>query len=157
SCAVPYKFHGCPDTGGCTLYLAGPYPSGISVGPGGKATAVFDPGLYYLSNNLALNSGSEVRNGTGAGDGSGGVTFYFSGTSTVSVASNSGARILDNFNTLTGPVDATGTPYPAPTPPGSSSLAMGVKCLTSSTVPSNLQGGGLGVNLNGNILLGPCT
>jgi hypothetical protein len=157
-CQVAYKFHGCPDTGGCTLYLAGPYPGGIAVGPGaGGVTAIFDPGLYYVTGGLDLNSGSEVRTGTGAGDGSGGVTFYFSGSSTVSVAANSGSRTLDPFNTLSGPVDGSGNPYPAPTPPGTSSLALGVKCASGSAVPSNLSGGGAGVNLNGNILLGPCT
>lgn len=156
-CNVPYKFHGCPDTT-CTLYLAGPYPNGIAVGPGGGGvTAIFDPGLYYLTGGLALNSLSEVRNGTGAGDGSGGVTFYFVGTGTVSVGSSSGSRTLDPFNTLKGPVDSSGNQYPAPTPPGTSSLALGVKCASGSAVPSNLQGGGAGVNLNGNILLGPCT
>jgi hypothetical protein len=156
SCNVPYKFHGCPDTGGCVLYLAGPYPSGIGVGPGGGGvTAIFDPGLYYVTGGLALNSGSEVRNGSGIGDGSGGVTFYFSGTGTVSVAANSGSRTLDPFNTLNGPVTTSGTQYPAPV--GGSSLAMGVKCISSSVVPNNLQGGGAGVGLNGNVLLGPCS
>jgi hypothetical protein len=156
-CQVGYKFHGCPDTAGCTLYLAGPYPSGIAVGPGGNTTAIFDPGLYYVTGGFALNSGSEVRNGTGAGDGSGGVTFYFAGSGTVSVAANSGSRTLDPFNTLNGPVDSSGTPYPAPNPPGSSSLAIGVKCTSTSVVPANLGNGGAGVNLNGNVLLGPCT
>lgn len=158
SCQVPHMFHGCPDPAGCTLYLAGPYPSGIAVGPGsGGVTAIFDPGLYYVTGGLALNSGSEVRNGTGAGDGSGGVTFYFAGSGTVSVWSNSGARTLDPFNTLQGPLDSSGNPYPAPNPPGTSSLAMGVKCTSTSAVPANLYNAGAGVNLNGNVLLGPCT
>lgn len=145
-CFVSYHTHGCPDPGaatpaspknGCVLYTAGPYPSGIAVGPGGSATAIFEPGLYYVTGGLALNSGSTVRPGTGAGDGSGGITFYFSGTGTVSVDANSGTKAgLDAFATRS----------------GSGSLANGVGCTGTSTIPGNVPG-----TITGNILLGPCT
>ncbi len=153
TCNVRYQENGCPDIGGCVLYEHGLYSGGIQVGPGGGGiTAIFDPGLYYVTGGLALRSLSTVRPGTGTGDGSGGVTFYFSGTGTVSVASDSGTKALDPFNSLKGPVTVSSIVYP-----GTSSYPMGVKCVSSSVVPTNLQGGGAGVNLQGNILMGPCT
>jgi len=103
-CDVGYQDHGCPETtatrgsGKCLLYTAGLYGSGISVsgGAGGAGstgiTVLFDPGLYYITGGLHLGSNSTIRPGTGAGDGSGGVTFYFSGTSTISVASDSASK-----------------------------------------------------------------
>ena len=154
NCFVTYGTHGCPDqnatlplkpnTNGCTLYTPGPYPSGITVGQGalGGGVAVFDPGLYYVTGGLALNSGSTVRPGNGAGDGSQGVTFYFHGSGstagTVTVNANSGkpSSNIDLFNTTT----------------GLGSLANGIKCTSGSSVPSNLP-----TTLSGNILLGPCT
>ena len=158
NCNVLYTENGCPDAGGCVLYEPGAYAGGIAIGPGGGVTAIFDPGLYYVTGGLALNSLSAVRPGTGVGDGSGGVTFYFSGTGTVSVAANSGSRTLDPFNTLKGPGVASGnsvTPYA-----GGHSYSMGVQCTSTSAVPNNLLGTGTpspGININGNILLGPCT
>ena len=128
---------------GCVLYTAGPYPSGISVDSsgGGSAVAVFDPGLYYVTGGLALKSGSTVRPGTGTGDGSGGVTFYFAGSGTtagtVQVDANSGKNTaVDAFNTQS----------------GTGSLALGVACTGSSVIPSNVP-----ATVTGNILLGPCT
>lgn len=142
-CNVNYHQHGCPDPGGCKLYSPGRYTSVIRVGPGaGGVTAIFDPGLYYVTGGLDLASQSTVRPGTGVGDGKGGVTFYFSGSSTISVAANSGTKAgLDSFSITTGPAHVEAT----------SSYAMGVKCNASSTIPGNLPG-----NLSGNILLGPC-
>ena len=148
NCFVSYTTHGCPDPGatapltknnGCVIYTPGIYPSGIAVGPGGSATAVFDPGLYYVTGGLALKSGSTVRPGTGAGDGSQGVTFYFVGSGTVTVNSNSGKNAtLDPFQITT----------------GTGSLPNGVKCTATSSIPANLVSAG---SLQGNILLGPCT
>jgi Flp pilus assembly protein TadG len=148
NCFVSHLTHGCPDPGatspptksnGCVLYTDGPYPSGIAVGPGGSATAVFDPGLYYVAGGLTLNSGSTVRPGTGTGDGSQGVTFYFVGSGTVTVDSNSGKNTgLDPFYITT----------------GTGSLLNGVKCTAASSIPANLVTAG---SLQGNILLGPCT
>jgi hypothetical protein len=172
-CRVAYKDHGCPDhtsttraTSNCLLYTPGLYdqttgfPGGITA-TGGTQILLFDPGLYYVVGGLSLGStGITVRPGTGQGDGSGGVTFYFSGASSSGVSGGSGSTAgLDSFNTLKGPVDSTGTAYPnVTTNPASTNVAfpMGVKCLSSSSVPTNLQGGGAGVTVAGNILLGPC-
>jgi len=92
SFSVAYTQDGCPDTGGCTEYTPGYYASGITVK---NATGIFEPGLYFLAGNgLNLQSNSTVRvtccGGTADGDGSGGVVFFFSGTATLSVSSNSG-------------------------------------------------------------------
>jgi len=146
NCFVSHLIHGCPDPGattpptknnGCALYTPGIYPGGIAVGPGGSSTAIFDPGIYYVTGGVALKSGSTVRPGTGTGDGSQGVIFYFSGSGTVSVASNSGSKAgLDTFNTTA----------------GTGSLANGITCTATSSTPANLP-----ATLLGNILLGPCT
>ncbi len=96
SFSVSYGQDGCPDVAGCTEYTAGYYPSGIQV-KSPIPTAIFQPGVYYLAGNgLQLQSNSIARVtccGTVAteGDGSGGVMFYFSGTATLSVDSNSGS------------------------------------------------------------------
>ena len=94
SSAVGYGQDGCPDTSGCTEYTPGYYASGITV-KSPKPTAIFQPGLYYIAGSgLSLQSNSIVRvtccGGTADGDGSGGITFYFSGTATLSVDANSG-------------------------------------------------------------------
>ena len=151
TCQVPYKFHGCPDSGGCVLFEAGAY-AGIDV-HGGSKTAIFDPGLYYMNGDLALGAGSLARPGTGAtGTTADGITFYFHGSHTVSVTSDSGSRTVDPFNSLKGPVDGSGNQYA-----GQVAYLLGLQCLSTSSVPSNLSGGGSGVNLQGNILVGPCT
>jgi len=153
NCFVSHLTHGCPDPGattpptknnGCVLYTFGTYPSGIAVGPGGSSVAIFDPGIYYVTGGLTLNSGSTVRPGTGTGDGSQGVIFYFVGSGTVTVNSNSGTKKnLDAFNTTT----------------GTGSMANGVKCTSGSTIPSNLPAAlPLDPTADGaNVLLGPCT
>jgi putative Flp pilus-assembly TadE/G-like protein len=156
NCFVTHNTHGCPDPNataptpakGCVLYTAGVYPSEIAVGPGGSAVAIFDPGLYYVTGGLTLKSGSTVRPGTGTGDGSQGVTFYFAGSGagagTVTVVDNSGTKPgLDPFNTTS----------------GTGSMANGVKCTSTSTIPSNLpaQIPADPSKDGANILLGPCT
>jgi hypothetical protein len=155
NCVVPYQFHGCPESpDGCTLYYPGPYPTGITVK---NALAIFDPGLYYITGGFALQTNGEVRPGTGAGDGTGGTVFYFvgGGSNTVTVTSDSGGRpaskTVDPFNTLLGAVDGTGTQYP-----GTTSYPNGVMCTPTSVIPSNLKGGGAGIPINGNVLLGAC-
>ena len=152
NCFVSHLTHGCPDPGakspplltknnGCVLYTAGLYPTGITVG---GSAAVFDPGLYYVTGGVAFNSGSTVRPGTGAGDGSGGVIFYFAGAGTITVDSNSGKKTgLDPFNTTS----------------GSGSYPNGVKCTAGSTIPKNLpaQIPATPATDGANILLGACT
>jgi hypothetical protein len=125
--------HGCPDAT-CALYTAGYYSSGITVK---NMTAIFDPGVYYLNGGLGLQANSTVRPGTGVGDGSGGTTFFVTGTpqkcsgqtGLVCVGSNSG-RSVDPFQTAT--VACSGGPPPDP----------GIK---------------LPATLDGNVLLAPCT
>lgn len=180
-CDVGYKDHGCPETtatrgsGKCLLYTPGLYDSttgfatGISVGPGGGSTgvlALFDPGLYYISGGLSLKSNSTIRPGTGTGDGTGGVVIYFKGTGTITVASDSGSKAKDAFNTVTGPRDPAGNAYPNDATHTNVTYTNGVKCTATSTIPDNLKNGGAGVNIGidssgnptgANILLGPCT
>jgi Putative Flp pilus-assembly TadE/G-like len=160
TCVVRYTENGCPDsTSGCVLYEPGAYPSGITVK---KQVAIFDPGLYYITTGLSLQDQSIVRPGSGVGDGSGGTTFYFNGTGTVSVTSNAGTNpasdVVDSFNSLKGP-SLAGIRYPGQTT--TSPYYYGVQCINTGTgasaVPSNLQGGGAGISINGNILMGPCT
>jgi len=128
---VPYHNPGTgsPDAGGCTYYVGGYYSNGIQVK---NETAIFDPGVYYLDGNrgLSLDANSIVRPSTAVGDGSGGTTFYFATSASVSTAANSGGTTTDAFDT---------------------SLA---------TCPGGLAPNaaiGLPATLQGNILLGPCT
>jgi len=184
-CSVGYMDHGCPEltatrsgpgANECLLYTPGLYdsttgfPSGINVGPGGGSTgvlALFDPGLYYIAGGLALKSNSTVRPGTGVGDGNGGIIFYFSGSGTITVASDSGSKAKDAFNTVTGPHDSAGNPYPNDaTHTNATTYANGVKCTATSSLPNNLKNGGAGVEIGidpsgnptgANIITGPCT
>ena len=166
-CSVPYHFHGCPDSSGCRLYEPGLYTSTISISGGGGITAIFDPGIYFIqtpssppnADALQLGSGSLVRPGTGPsassapGASTGGTFFYFQDpgttTGTVTVAADSGSRVtggtrvIDAFNTSTGPITSGAT----------SAYSLGVACTSTSKVPSNISN----VDLQGNILLGPCT
>src|SRR5438128_2638616 len=55
------------------------------------ATAIFDPGLYWVgSEGLNFGSNSTARISTATGDGSKGVMFYFSSSGSVSIGSSSG-------------------------------------------------------------------
>jgi hypothetical protein len=133
-CKVVYHDlnHGCPDPAGCTLFTAGYYPGGIAVK---KETAIFDPGIYYVNNGMKLDSNSMVRPGTGAGDGSGGTFFYFTGntvtcsgqTGLICVGSNSGSEAIDPFITSAVTCPAGAPPDPQlnlpPTLPGNVLLA----------------------------------
>jgi len=146
------------------------FASGINVGPGGGSTgvlALFEPGLYYIAGGLALKSNSTARPGTGVGDGSGGIVFYFSGTGTITVASDSGSKVKDAFNTVTGPHDSAGNPYPNDAShTNATTYANGVKCTAGSSLPNNLKNGGAGIEIGidpsgnptgANIIMGPCT
>jgi putative Flp pilus-assembly TadE/G-like protein len=110
----------CPDNkNGCTRYFPGTYPTGITVK---GSTAIFDPGLYYITTGgMNFDSGSFARPSGASHDyfgtaypalwttGSnnayvGGTTFFFEGTGSVSFAANTGAGScgpgsnLDCFN-----------------------------------------------------------
>jgi hypothetical protein len=138
----------CPDTS-CARYSYGRYPSGIQVRPGaggtcipggGRCTAIFDPGVYVIQGDFVVQSNSCLRPSGAAGDGSGGVMFYFTNGGSVSVGADSGNKCQANFNTAG---------YA-----GTSSLLYGIKCTPTSTIPLNLQGV---ATLSGNVLLAPCT
>jgi len=128
-CSMSYHDagHGCPDAGGCKLYTPGLYSSGITIK---NNVAVFDPGLYYVVGGMSLQSGSAVRPSTGAGDGSGGTVFYFSGSSTITVSANAGKSTTDPF------------------------YASSLRCTGSSSLPGNLS---LTTAIQGNVLIAPCT
>jgi len=152
---IPDGSGGCSAKGGgqCAVFLPGNYTNGICLGNscgsgGGTAQyAVFQEGLYYMGGvGLELLSDSCVRManpvGSGTYKGWGGVMFYFSGTATLNVDSNSGNTTsgcdsAQTYNT------ATGNP-----------TSFGVSCDSNSAthVPSNLP-----ATLNGNVLLAPCT
>ena len=135
-----YKVNGCPDSGGCEEYTPGYYPNNIQVKNG---TAIFEPGLYYLGNGLDLNSNSIVRvtccGGTADGDGSGGVMFYFKGSGTLSVTSNSGKSGLADLYYVAGGTHG-----------GVQSRAL--QCPGGASNPGMIP-----ATIDGNMLVGPCT
>jgi len=116
-----------------------------------NATAIFDPGIYYMAGNacggstnssLCAQANSCIRPSTNTGDGSGGTIFYFSDTNgySVQVGANAGCSGTNAFSTTT----------------GTGSLANGIKCIGpgnpgATQIPSNLP-----ATLSGSVLLGPC-
>lgn len=134
--SVAYTVNGCSDSGGCDEYKPGYYAGGISVK---NKTAIFDPGLYYVVGGMTLDANSNVRTSTAAGDGSGGVTFYFSGTANpVSVKANSGG--------------GTTVPYHINGSTDNGVASRALQCPGGAANPPQLP-----ATVNGNILLGPCT
>jgi len=134
--AVLQGINGCPDPGGCDEYQAGNYPSGITIS---NRTAIFDPGVYYVSDGLTMGSNSCVRPSTVSGDGTGGTMFYFADSSSVSFVATTAGRC-----------PAIATPFN--TKSGSDFLASGVKCTPSSVLPVNIPSA-----ISDSVLLGPCT
>ncbi|MGZ4888292.1 MAG: Tad domain-containing protein [Candidatus Angelobacter sp.] len=121
---VKHGTAGCPDPKGCDSYTPGLYPTGIHVKNG---TAIFDPGIYYVTGGMSLEANSTVRPSSST-SGIGGTMFYFSGSGTISVDSNSGKDTsLDPF--VTSRVQCPGGPAPT----------------------------GLPATLSGNVLMGPCS
>ena len=99
--------NGCPELAGgpqCAEYRAGNYPNGIEIK---NKTGIFDPGVYYVNGGIKLDSNSQVRPSTLAGDGSGGTMFYLTGTpptcsgqtGLICTGSNSGTRDVVGFDT----------------------------------------------------------
>jgi Putative Flp pilus-assembly TadE/G-like len=133
--SAPTTTNGCPDTvNGCYEYAPGYYPNGICVGlsqacaPFNKVgTAIFDPGIYYVLNGVAMHRGSCVWPSTATGDGSGGTMFYFA----------------DNNSFTTNRMAGTGCP-------ATSFTLASVGCTQSSSIP--LSGSITGTS----ILLAPC-
>jgi len=121
-------------------------------------TGIFDPGLYYVAaNGLNLGSVNTVRLSTATGDGSNGVTFYFSTSASVSVGAASGSA-----SACTSASSGSASPSScvvAYKPDGTlSSAATGyigsvnLQCPAGSPTPSQVP-----TTIAGNILLGPCT
>jgi hypothetical protein len=155
---VNHGMWGCPrpDAGpnpGCTYYQAGYYPTGIQIQ---NETAIFGPGLYYISGGLDLDSNSTVRPAVGVGisdpDGYAGAMFYMvppyincSGiTSSVCIGSNSGtasACTTPGVNSPNGCVDSFDT-----TP-----LTLSLRCEATSQLPGIVP-----ASVNGNVLMAPC-
>jgi hypothetical protein len=134
--SVSFRTNGCPDSGGCDEYTAGSYSSGITVK---NATAIFDPGVYYVTGGLSFLANSNVRVSTATGDGSGGVMFYFSGNSDpVTVWANSGK--------------GTTVPYHLDGSTDNGVASRALQCPGGAANPSGLPG-----TVDGNVLLGPCT
>ncbi len=146
-CRVAYQQDGCPDPTGCTEYSPGYYPAGIRVK---NTTGIFDPGIYYIVGGLGIDANGMVRPSGLNGDGSGGAIFYFSGTSSVSVAANAGTRTIDAYNT--GP---SGTTYAYTDPAGVTYTytVPGVTCSGGMPPDSQLN---LPDTLSGSVLMGPC-
>src|SRR6185369_3268120 len=113
------------------------YPNGIEVK---NFTAIFDPGIYYLEKGLVAGPNSCMRPSEALGDGSGGTVFYFAGATSVNVVANSGDHCPTDPTTFF----KTGS--------GNGSLANGVKCTATSSIPVSLTS-----TISGTVLLAPCT
>lgn len=129
---------GCPApvASGCKRYQAGYYSAGIEVK---NEVAIFDPGLYYIGTSgankgLTLAANSLVRPSSNSGDGSGGVIFYFTGSSSLNIGSNSGSVTATAYTTA----GVSGIP--------------GVACPGGAAAPLSLP-----ATLSGNVFLAPCT
>jgi putative Flp pilus-assembly TadE/G-like protein len=121
-------------------------------------TGIFDPGLYYVAANaLNLGDNSTVRVSTATGDGTNGVMFYFSTSSSVGVTSNSGkssacATASPGNGSPNGCVVSfkiDGTRSSAAT---GAVASRALQCPSGSANPPQVPS-----TLNGNILLGPCS
>ena len=151
TCLVGHNFDGCPDAAGCVLYTPGKYtPNGISVK---AATAIFEPGLYYLDGGLGLLSGSMARPAVGPSvsdpQGYGGTMFYLTGTA----QKCSGQTGLVCVGSDSGSPKAGFDPFPPPgtgTPSASSVL----QCPGGAAPDASL---GLPATLSGNVFLAPCS
>ncbi len=119
------------------------------------ATAIFDPGLYYLgAGGLQPGSNTTMRMSTATGDGKNGATFYFSTSAgTLSVGSNTGKSPAC---TSAGPGMSTPNNCVVSYKPAGGAL-LGVtsrvlQCPSGPANPSQVPS-----VMDGNILLGPCT
>ena len=156
-------YHGCPDHSGCTEYQPGLYTSPIVVK---NKTAIFDPGIYYITGKQNDNSGSPgagctprptgqshygldvdsngvVRPADPASNASGqangrGVMFYLSGTG----AGQYGSVFFGSNAGNSG--GRTVDPFPT----------ANAVCPGGTAPPPQLN---LPATVNGNVLLGQCT
>lgn len=113
---------GCPDSGGCDEYSPGFYgtPTGICVGTGcgyspSHATAIFDPGIYYVTGGIHTTGANPCLRpsdpGVAPGDGSGGTVFYFPGASSINIGGSCNTSNVTPFSSNL--ISCTGGPPPA--------------------------------------------
>lgn len=114
--------NGCPDPGGCTYYQYGIYTSGISVGRGPGETAIFEPGIYYVTGGLNLNSNSCARPTSGipgqmvGGVSVGGTMFYFADNNSFQNQATGGKcdfRIIPPYTTADSKCDPVNSQIPS--------------------------------------------
>jgi Flp pilus assembly protein TadG len=118
--------NGCPDPGGCDEYTGGNYPSGITVK---NKTAIFDPGVYYVTGGFNMDANSCLRPSSASGNGTGGTIFYLADGNSVTVNANAGKCLgVTLYNTSN------------------------LQCPLGAAVPPNIP-----ATVNGNVLLGPCS
>jgi hypothetical protein len=151
---VLYGTMGCPDVAnGCEEYTPGNYASQIDLS---GVTAIFDPGIYYVSGStncgggsqaaVCLGANSTVRPSTAVGDGSGGTMFYFAGTTSIGVGSNTGKKPTCTTSGVNSPNNCL-----------DAFQVSSVKCTPASVVPPLKDSAGNTVTtLDGNIMLGAC-
>ena len=118
------------------------------------ATAIFDPGLYWVgAGGLNPDSNTTIRMSTATGDGKNGVTFYFSTTDSINVGSNTGKSPA-----CTAASPGSGTPngcIVSYSPAGSTLLGVPsrvLQCPGGAPNPSQVPS-----VMDGNILMGPCS
>lgn len=130
--AVTGGTNGCPETAPatCQEFAPGNYSSGIQVK---NNTAIFDPGIYYVTGGMSFDSNSCVRPSTLTGDGSGGTVFYFADGNSLSIAANTGKGTHSCPTTAFSTANAACPSNPA-------------------TLPTNLP-----TTITGSVLLAPCT
>jgi hypothetical protein len=118
-------------------------------------TAIFDPGLYYVgTGGLQPGSNTTIRMSTVTGDGTNGVTFYFSTSAgTLSVGSNTGKA-----SACTSASPGSGSPNNCVVsykPSGATVLGVTSRALQCPSGPANPSQ--VPATIDGNILLGPCS
>ena len=122
-------------------------------------TAIFDPGLYFVSSNgLNFGSGSTARMSTATGDGTRGATFYFNSTASVSFNASSGSSSPCTSASNTGTSSPNGCVVSYIVNGAVSSAATGyvksreLQCPGGPANPAQVP-----ASIDGNILLGPCS
>jgi hypothetical protein len=168
---VGYGVDGCPDHTICKEYRPGIYTHPIVIS---SATAIFVPGIYYMTPasadietspnspgagclttssgnqnrySLSLLSGSLIRpasNSAPGSDGSNGVMFYFSGNTTGAYAPGTYASVYFKSDSGAGPGGHTIDPY----------LTSNATCPGGTSPPAQLN---LPTSVVGNVLAGQCT
>jgi hypothetical protein len=123
-----------------------------------SATAIFDPGVYFLGDNGLPFNQNTARMSTATGDGSGGATFFFSSSGTSTFLGSSGNE------TVCGAVSAGSAswiPSCVVQYDINGGPTTGAAGWSVSNPPLSCPGGtnpaSVPSTLRGNILLGPCT